>query len=60
MRQHFIPHPDETPITDDDVIARTKEQAFDLCPWACEVERVEGGWMVFESDDDYRTWLNQL
>lgn len=29
------------------------------CPWAAVIAKVEGGFMCFESVDDYRTWKNQ-
>ena len=28
-------------------------------PWACEYAKVFGGWIAFESVEDYRVWLNQ-
>lgn len=30
-----------------------------LCPWGERYVRVEGGYMVFESETDYETWKNQ-
>jgi hypothetical protein len=30
-----------------------------IAPWACMIVKVEGGWMAFESIEDYRTWNNQ-
>ena len=29
------------------------------CPWAEMVVKVEGGYLCFESIDDYETWNNQ-
>ena len=29
------------------------------CPWACKVVKVVGGFMAFESWDDYGVWRNQ-
>lgn len=29
------------------------------CPWAAKIVRVDGGWLAFESVDDWRTWRNQ-
>lgn len=29
------------------------------CPWAAVIARVEGGFVAFESRDDYRTWRAQ-
>ena len=37
----------------------TRYQARKVCPWACKISKVEGGYMAFESLDDYRTWKNQ-
>jgi hypothetical protein len=28
-------------------------------PWAAVIARADGGWWLFESPDDYRTWRNQ-
>ena len=28
-------------------------------PWAEVIIKVDGGYLCFESDDDYRTWKNQ-
>jgi hypothetical protein len=37
----------------------TKEEAEEMCPWACEIIEVEGGWKCFESADEAATWENQ-
>ena len=37
----------------------TKEEALDICPWSAEVAEAEGGFMCFESGDDFNTWKNQ-
>jgi len=37
----------------------TRKQAVDGMPWAGVVVKVEGGYMGFESDDDYQTWRRQ-
>ena len=29
------------------------------CSWAAKIVRVDGGWMAFESIDDYKIWKNQ-
>lgn len=34
-------------------------QAFNLCPWASKVVRVCGGFMCFESVDDWRIFKLQ-
>lgn len=28
-------------------------------PWAAHVEKVEGGYLAFESTVDYQTWMRQ-
>lgn len=38
------------------VEVETREEAEQLCPWACEIVEVEGGWLCFESAADARTW----
>lgn len=38
----------------------TIEEAQAKCPWAVEVVAVEGGFMCFESADDYDTWSKQV
>ena len=30
------------------------------CPWAEDIERVEGGWGVFDAHDSYATWKGQM
>lgn len=37
----------------------TDVEAIAQCPWACCLEKVEGGWMCFESAGDYLTWSRQ-
>lgn len=37
----------------------TRKQAQVACPWAAKIVKVEGGYMCFESVDDYNTWLRQ-
>lgn len=36
-----------------------KEQAETLCPWACKIIKVCGGYLCFESITDYEIWKNQ-
>ena len=26
------------------------------CPWACKIVKVDGGYLAFESIEDWRTW----
>lgn len=33
--------------------------AAERCPWASVIVAVEGGYLAFESPDDYYTWLAQ-
>lgn len=35
------------------------EQAEATAPWAAIITAVDGGWMAFESSDDYATWEAQ-
>ena len=41
------------------VECKTKGQAAKSCPWASKIAKVYGGFMCFESVDDYRIWKNQ-
>ena len=36
----------------------TIEEAQANCPWAAEIVEVDGGFMAFESMDEYNTWAN--
>lgn len=38
---------------------RSRSTAQRRCPWAAVVTKVEGGFMAFESADDYRIWRQQ-
>lgn len=29
------------------------------CPWAAKIVRVEGGYMAFQSIEDWKTWKSQ-
>ena len=35
-------------------------EAENAMPWACKIIEVEGGYMGFESIDDYEIWLAQV
>jgi hypothetical protein len=37
----------------------TRREAVKACPWACKICKVEGGWIAFESTNDYLIWRNQ-
>lgn len=37
----------------------TREEAEQQAPWAAVIVEVEGGFMAFESMDDYKTWESQ-
>lgn len=37
----------------------SRKQAHDAMPWACKIVKVDGGYMGFESIDDYNTWISQ-
>lgn len=36
-----------------------RAEAVKACPWAAKIIKVDGGYMAFESHDDYKTWKNQ-
>lgn len=38
----------------------TSEEAYEAAPWASIVIEVDGGWMAFESHDEYVTWTMQI
>lgn len=46
MRQQFVE-------------CRWRSQAIRECPWASKVAKVTGGYMCFESIEDYKVWRNQ-
>lgn len=41
------------------VECRYRYQAQNECPWASKIRQVYGGYMCFESMNDYYTWNNQ-
>lgn len=41
------------------VSAKTAQEARNKCPWAEKVVKVEGGYHVFESNQDYDIWRKQ-
>lgn len=41
------------------VECKTRKQAEKQCPWAEKIVKVEGGYMCFESNVDYKIWKNQ-
>jgi len=47
MRREFIPDPKEK---------LSRDEAYDLCPWAAKIIAIEGGWMAFESIRDIHRW----
>lgn len=38
---------------------KTRETAKRRAPWAAKIVKVEGGYMAFESVNDYETWKRQ-
>lgn len=38
---------------------KTVKEARDIAPWACRYVRVSGGWICFESSEDFNTWVDQ-
>lgn len=47
MRMQFVP-------------CNTYTAAKTACPWASYIAKCAGGFMAFESHNDFRTWRNQL
>jgi hypothetical protein len=41
------------------LVSASAEEAERLVPWAAIIEPVEGGWMAYESWDDYETAQRQ-
>jgi len=41
------------------VEAKTRYMARKMCPWASVIAQVEGGFICFESFDEYKTWTRQ-
>jgi hypothetical protein len=41
------------------IICKTRKTAVKRAAWACKIVKVEGGYMAFESWDDYKVWKNQ-
>jgi hypothetical protein len=41
------------------VVCHTRSIAARKCPWAVVIAAVDGGFMCFESRDDYQTWKRQ-
>ena len=37
----------------------SRRAAAKAAPWAAVIAKVDGGYMAFESQDDYRTWRRQ-
>ena len=37
----------------------SRKTAEKACPWAAKIVKVDGGYMCFESMDDYATWAGQ-
>lgn len=41
------------------VECRSRSTAKRRCPWSAVIAKVEGGFMAFESVEDYKTWRTQ-
>ena len=41
------------------IICKTRKTAVKRATWASKIVKVEGGYMAFESWDDYKIWKNQ-
>jgi len=46
MRQQFVD-------------CKSRKTAWRRCPWAAAIIKVEGGFLAFESLDDWQTWDRQ-
>jgi len=58
MRKQIVANKDLAQASDF-LVAGSEEEVMELCPWACRVVEVEGGWMAFEDLDEYEVWANQ-
>ena len=54
MKSKFVPveHSPET-------VDSARERVLECFDWACVAVDVDGGFMCFESADDYSIWMNQ-
>jgi hypothetical protein len=41
------------------LMCQTRSMAARECPWAVVIAAVDGGFMCFESRDDYQMWKRQ-
>ena len=41
------------------IMAKSRHLAKKWCPWSVKIVKCEGGFIVFESVDDYKTWKKQ-
>lgn len=41
------------------LIEGTRKEAEKKAPWAAKIVKVEGGYMAFESINDYKVWIKQ-
>jgi hypothetical protein len=41
------------------IVCLSRREAQNAMPWAIKIAKVDGGYMGFESIDDYITWKNQ-
>ena len=41
------------------VECKTRKTAIRRCPWAAKIVKVQGGYMAFESVQDFETWKRQ-
>lgn len=41
------------------VQTESRKFAKNACPWASVITKVDGGYMAFESTQDYRAWRSQ-
>jgi len=41
------------------VMAKSRHLAKKMCQWAVKIVKTDGGFIVFESADDYKIWKKQ-
>jgi hypothetical protein len=49
----------DTTMRKEFVMCQTRSMAARKCPWAVVIAAVDGGFMCFESRDDYQMWKRQ-
>ena len=58
MRKAYIEY-DEVEAIMNRMDCEEEDAVFTLAPWAAVYADADGGFMAFESADEYDTWMNQ-